>query len=272
MTDDLEKIQAIELEALTEIIEILEKNNLKYYLRGGSVMGTVKYSGFIPWDDDMDISLPRTDYEKFIRIFSNDWSDKFWLASYRNGDAIHAYFPRVLIKESYRIKQNLPRNNHLGFSIIDVLPIDGVPTTKLGRNLFFMHVAFLRALGAIWTLDVKDTIMIHKPGRQRILHMIKSLGIQRFYSQENIYKKLEKLYSKHSMNSSWIGTITGSMFTKEVFRYEVFGQGVMKKFENINVRIPSQYDKYLKQLYGQNYANEVPDDKKSHLIDKRIVK
>lgn len=270
MERDIRKIQQIEFEALKTVISILEENHLKYFLRGGSVMGAVKYAGFIPWDDDMDIALPRADYEKFIKLFSSNWSDKFWLASYRNGDAIHAYFPRILIKEEYRKQQGLPTNNHLGFSIIDVLPIDGAPATSFGRKLFAIHVAFLRALGAVWTLDVKDTIMIHKPRRQRAIKFIKMLGVQHFYSQNYIYNRLERVYSKRDTNSKWIGTITGSLFDRELFPKEVFGEGVLKQFESIKVRVPSQFDEYLKHLYGENYANEEPDDKKSHLVDKRV--
>lgn len=270
MEKETKKIQQLEFEALVTIIQILEKNDLKYYLRGGSVMGAVKYKGFIPWDDDMDIALPREDYEKFINLFSSDWSDKFWMASYRKGDNIHAYFPRILVKEEYRKAQGLPTNNHLGFCIIDILPIDGVPSTSLRRKIFVIYVAMLRALGAVWTWDVKDTIMVHKPRRQRAIKFIKMLGVQRFYSQNDIYRKLEKVYSRKNIDSKWIGTITGSLFDRELFPREVFGDGVLKEFEGIKVRVPSQFDVYLKQLYGENYANEEPSDKKSHLEDKRL--
>lgn len=270
MEKDIKKIQELELEALKLLIQIMNDNNIKYFLRGGSVLGTVKYKGFIPWDDDMDIALPRMDYEKFINIFSKDWSDKFWLASYRKGDAIHAYFPRILVKEDYRTKHNLPTNNHLGFSIIDVLPIDGVPATAGGRKLYALHVAILRALGAVWTVDVKDTIMIHSLKRQRAIKFLKLLGLQKLYSQNDIYRRLERVYSKRDINSKWIGTITGSLFDKELFPNDVFGTGVLRQFEDITVRIPSQFDIYLRQLYGDNYANEEPNDKKSHLVDKRL--
>lgn len=131
-------------------------------------------------------------------------------------------------------------------------------------------MAFLRALGAVWTLDVKDTIMIHKPRRQRAIKFIKMLGVQHFYSQNDIYNRLERVYSKRDTNSKWIGTITGSLFDRELFPKEVFGEGVLKQFESIKVRVPSQFDEYLKHLYGENYANEEPDDKKSHLVDKRV--
>jgi lipopolysaccharide cholinephosphotransferase len=263
-------IQDVELEALKEIQAICAKNGIKFYMRGGSVMGAIKYKGFIPWDDDMDIAIPRPDFEKFVSVFSQDWSDKFWMASYRNGDQIHAYFPRILIKEKFRKSVNLPSNNHLGFSIIDVLPLDGVPSSAFGRKLFKYHVAAYRALGAVWTLDVKDTIMIHKAKRQRAIKLLASTGIKHLYSQNAVYRKLEHIYSKRPYTAAWSGTITGSLFDKEMFPTRVWGAGKLVPFEDITVRVPSEFDMYLKQLYGKNYASYEPEDKKSHLIDKRI--
>ena len=67
----LKKIQEIELDALKEFNKICKENNLMFFLRGGSVMGAVKYQGFIPWDDDVDIAVPREDYDQLPQIFEN---------------------------------------------------------------------------------------------------------------------------------------------------------------------------------------------------------
>lgn len=263
-------VQQIELQALKEFKEVAKKNGITFFLRGGSVMGAVKYNGFIPWDDDMDIAVPREQYNKLVEVFSGDWSDNFWMASYQKGDEIHAYFPRILIKEHIRKTKKLPQNNHLGFSIIDILPLDNVPNTAVGRKLFKYQVGILRALGAVWTVDVKDTIMIHSSSRQKAIRFIKHLGIQRFYTQNQIYDILDKIYSKRNNKTNWKGTITGSLFDKELFSKDTWGNGIMLKFEDTEFRVPTKYDDYLKQLYGQNYATEEPNHKKSHLEDKRI--
>ena len=67
----LKRIQKIELDALKEFNKICKENNLMFFLRGGSVMGAVKYQGFIPWDDDVDIAVPREDYDQLPQIFEN---------------------------------------------------------------------------------------------------------------------------------------------------------------------------------------------------------
>jgi lipopolysaccharide cholinephosphotransferase len=267
----ISQIQQIELSALKQILKIADKNGIRIFLRGGSVMGAVKYGGFVPWDDDMDIAMYREDYEKFIKIFSKEWSEDFWMASYRNGDAIHAYFPRILVKESFRREMKLPQNNHLGFSIIDVLPIDRAPSSRIGRWFYKVHIGILRALGAVWTLDIKDTVMIHSPRKQKIIRFIKNLGVQKFYTQNQVYERLDKIYTaREGQKKAWSGTITGSLFDKELFPKAVFGNGVYLQFEDIRVLVPAEFDSYLKQLYGENYANEEPNNKKSHLKSKRI--
>lgn len=266
MNKNLSKIQRLELDALKEIKVIAEKNDIKFFLRGGSVMGAVKYKGFIPWDDDMDIAVPREQFEKLMTLLEEDWSDRFWLANYRKGDEIHAYFPRVLVKEEYREQEGLPTNNHLGFSIIDVLPLDGVPDTMLGRKLYKYHVMLLRGMGAVFTREVTDTIVIHSKKRQLAIDILGKLGVKHFYTQNQIYDKLDVVYRKNKLDGAkWVGTITGSLFDKEMFPANYFGNGVPLMFEDTEFLVPREYDTYLKQLYGGNYATEEPDHKKSHI-------
>lgn len=266
MNNKLSKIQRLELDALKEIKVIAEKNDIKFFLRGGSVMGAVKYKGFIPWDDDMDIAVPRGQFERLMEVLKGDWSERFWLANYRKGDEIHAYFPRILVKENYRKQEGLPTNNHLGFSIIDILPLDGVPNTTIGRKWYKYHVMILRGMGAVFTRDIKDTIVIHSKKKQFAIDLLGKLGVKHFYTQNMIYDKIDMVYRKNKLNGSkWVGTITGSLFDKEIFPAEYFGNGVAIPFEDTEFLVPNRYDEYLKQLYGKNYANEEPNHKKSHI-------
>ncbi|WP_459524179.1 LicD family protein [Leuconostoc lactis] len=266
MTNNLSQIQQLELDALKEIKQIADENNIKFFLRGGSVMGAVKYKGFIPWDDDMDIAVPRGQFEQLMALLSGDWSERFWLANYRKGDEIHAYFPRVLVKESYRKQEGLPTNNHLGFSIIDVLPLDGVPQTKFGRQIYKYHVMLLRGMGAVFTREVEDTIVIHSKKKQLAIDLLGKTGIKHFFTQNQIYDKIDTVYRKNQLKGSkWVGTITGSLFDKEMFPNEYFGEGIFLPFEDTHFLVPALYDNYLKQLYGENYASEEPKHKKSHI-------
>ena len=71
----LDKLHNVELELLNEFVRICDKNKLTYFLVGGSLLGAVRHSGFIPWDDDIDVGMPRKDYDKFLKIVTKELKD-----------------------------------------------------------------------------------------------------------------------------------------------------------------------------------------------------
>ncbi len=77
MDDSLKKLQKLELEMLLKIVDICEKNNITYYLFGGTLIGAVRHEGFIPWDDDIDLGMPRPDYEKFLEIAESELGENY---------------------------------------------------------------------------------------------------------------------------------------------------------------------------------------------------
>ncbi|MTV64096.1 LicD family protein, partial [Streptococcus pneumoniae] len=78
-TEMIRLIQKVELDAIKEFKKICEENDIDFFLRGGSVLGAVKYDGFIPWDDDMDIFMLGSEREIFFQKFSQKFSDKYWI-------------------------------------------------------------------------------------------------------------------------------------------------------------------------------------------------
>ncbi|WP_137663707.1 LicD family protein [Enterococcus hulanensis] len=258
--NQLRELQLLELEALTELRNFCKKNGMDFFLRGGSVMGAVKYKGFVPWDDDADIAILRKDYMRLIELTSKiDWSEKFYILSYKSNPEIHCYFPRVLLKEDERKSRGFPKNNKLGLTVIDILPIDGTPNNVIKRYIYYFLTYLYRALAGVWTMDVEDTVNMHSSKKRMILRFLKMTGISRLYTQVGMYNKLDKLYTKYSIEKShYIGTITGSLYRKEILLKEFWGNGLEVKFENQKFLIPSHYDEYLKQLYGDNYLTYTP--------------
>lgn len=274
MSEKKTKIQELEIEAIKSLVRIFQQHHIKYYLRGGSVMGAVKFQGFIPWDDDMDIAIPRYDYNRLVDIFSANinWSDKFIFASYKTNDNLHSYFPRIIIKKSYCKKNNIIQNHTLGTTIIDILPLDGGPTGKIAKKIYFIHVKVLRALASQWTLQDSETINMKTPFRNFVAQALFKTKIYKLYSQNDIYRKLDNLYQKNNLfdSKNW-GTVTGSLYQKELMPRSIWGEGKTLQFENFELRVPSEYDKYLKRLYGENYLIQLPKEnkRKSHLIRRK---
>lgn len=251
-------VQLLELEALIDFQKLCKQNGLKFYLRGGSVMGAIKYQGFVPWDDDVDIAVPRNDFNKLIELSQTDWSEKFEIISYHHRQDAGCYFPRIFLKREFLEQYGIPENNRHGLSVVDILPLDGAPASAIGRAFYFSHVYFLRILGSLTTKNQVG----HKFHRRLLLNFLYLFGIDKRYTQRDIYEKLDRLYSKHPVETSkFIGTITGSLYTKEIFPREIWGEGALVKFESENYYVPEQFDSYLKKLYGENYLTSEPSDK-----------
>lgn len=270
----LRQLQLIELDALIELEKFCKQNDINFYLRGGSVLGAVKYHGFIPWDDDMDIAIPRKDYNKLIKLSETQkFSDKYTIESYKYNSNTHCYFPRLVLSEKIRKELGLPTNNLLGLVLIDILPLDGTPNNGFLRKLYYLKIYIYRALAGVCTLDINETVSMHSKKIQFILKILKFLRINKLYRQDEIYEKLETLYSKYMWEKSqYSGTITGSLGKKEIVPTNYWDKGMLVDFENHLFLIPTRFDEYLKDLYGENYMKELPpkEKRKSHLGDNKI--
>lgn len=267
MSELIKLIQDIEMDALYEFKKICDIHNIKFYLRGGSVMGAVKYGGFVPWDDDIDVAVPRSDYERLIEFCKDKViADKYIINSYKFCEKLHCYFPRMSLVESERIQLGLPKNTNLGLHLMDIFPLDGAPNHVILRKLYFIKVYFFRTLASIGTQYEDNMKNMHTKKQQIVIDFLRFFKIDKLIVQQKIYDILDKIYIKNSFeNSRYAGTITASLISKEVMRKEIWGEGIHWKFGDINVRIPSLYDEYLKKMYGANYLYEEPTIKKTHI-------
>lgn len=265
----LKTIQELEKEALKDFSDFCTENQLEFFLRGGSVLGAVKYNDMVPWDDDIDVSLPRDDYDKLMNNSNSDFSKKFIFISYKNTKNSHCYFPRILLKEEYRIKYNLPKNNERGLVLIDVLPLDGMPSNNLKLKIHIFKAKTLRLLASVWTYGVKDTVSMHSSRKDKIIGFLYKLNIHHLYKQDDIYKKMDKLYSKYKLGENKnAGTIASSKMEKEVMNYSIWSDGVLHKFGENNYLIPKEYDLYLRKLFEVDYLIKDPtieNRNKSHI-------
>ncbi|MCD8106093.1 MAG: LicD family protein [Lachnospiraceae bacterium] len=138
--NDLNDIQKIEYELLKFFTDLCERNNLKYYVSGGTCLGAVRHSGFIPWDDDVDIDMPRRDYDKLIKLFSDR---KVNCSRYEvenifleNGEDLIT----KLVDKSHKIKISYAKEEQSVRPWIDIMPIDGMPDSKIRFEIHWLHI------------------------------------------------------------------------------------------------------------------------------------
>ena len=122
-----------ELKILDEIDRICKKNGLQYYLMWGTLIGAVRHQGFIPWDDDIDISMPREDYRRFLKIAAKELSEEFFLQTVKTDKFYPSFFAKVRLKNTafYAEKDKNVKRHHGIF--VDIIPMD---RRKEKRNLY----------------------------------------------------------------------------------------------------------------------------------------
>lgn len=129
----LEEIQKLEYQILCSMADICEKHNIRYGLCGGTLLGAVRHGGFIPWDDDIDIEMPRPDYNKFIEIAKQELPEYYKLSTpYNDNETFHCY------GKIYDMRTKLiefPEGKRIPVHVyIDIFPIDGMPDQPVKRE------------------------------------------------------------------------------------------------------------------------------------------
>ena len=268
--NQLKILQECEKDALAVFYNYCKNNDISFFLRGGSVLGAIKYKDIVPWDDDIDVLIPRNDYDKLLKICDSNISDKYLFISYKNTKNAHCYFPRILLKENYRKQYNFPKNNERGLVLIDVLPLDGMPKNKLILKVHIFKAKLLRLLASIWTYEIKETVSMHSSSNDKIIGFLHKVKIHRLYKQDTIYQKMDKLYSKYVYGKTYnAGTMASSKMEKEIMEYSIWDKGTTKKFGDMEYLVPLKYDLYLKKLFGEDYMTREPSIKeknKSHIL------
>lgn len=138
------EMQEVLLNIMQAIHDTCEKHNLKYYLIAGTMLGAVRHNGFIPWDDDVDIALPRTDYDKFI-AHANEWLPERYELVCNTNDLKYPYqFARVQDRETTYILRRI--FDFVGGVPIDIFPLDGMTENKIARKWHYFRYCLVKKL------------------------------------------------------------------------------------------------------------------------------
>lgn len=266
----IRKLQLIELNILKHFAKICEENNLRYFLIGGTMLGAVRHEGFIPWDDDVDIGMPRRDYEKFLSIVQEKLPEHFRLLNYKTTDSYLRYFSRLVDK---RVKvHNVSNINKLVEEAwIDIFPLDGMPNNAVMRKIHFCITSFVRVMYHFSCFE--DMVNLNRPGRPFYQRIIIKIGEKTRFGRrmdtKKLLKKIENKLIKYSFDGSkFMVNFFGAYVFKEVVDKKLLGEGKKYKFEDIYLNGPVKYDPYLAQFYGDYRKPPSDPDKDKHNIEK----
>lgn len=249
-----EEMKKIELNILIYFTEVCEENNLRYYLGGGTLLGAVRHKGFIPWDDDIDVMMPRPDFQKLLSLSINNENYNI----IKPGTAGYYYnFAKLVDTRTILEEKGIKRIDGLGV-YIDIFPLDGMPETPDARKKRFKELNSIRK-------TINNTCLL-KPKFHR--NPFAYLNACRIYnSNKNIdLSSLQKKYLDSALKNSFddsefVFAAGGAYGARDIFPGKWFEKEIELQFENLSVKAFNGYDFYLTQLYG-DYMTLPPEDKR----------
>ena len=228
---DLNTVHNLQLELLIYFDKLCRDNNLTYFLAGGTLLGAVRHKGFIPWDDDIDLAMPRDDFEKLMSLNDNlDIDYGLLIPSKTYG--YHLPFAKFVNKNYFNYRKTY--DGKYGIRM-DIFPLDGLGNTKEEAIKNAKKILFIRKF---YCLAFKENIF------SKILLKIR---FDKF-----IYKILYNNLTKNNFyHSEYVGSIIGGLKKlDEVFEYKVYSEAMDMEFEGKKVKGMKYYDEYLSKLYG----------------------
>lgn len=247
----LSKLQEAELSIFKEFVRICDNNRLKYYIWGGSFLGAVRHQGFIPWDDDIDVAMPRKDFEKFIEIASEQLPEDLYLSTYRCGAEHVTLVAQVFNKHKDFVLNNAAKKVQTG-AWVDILVIDGAPAPGIRRKAFGVRYMYYRMLNQFAHFDEIVNLNKKRPWYENVaIRFAQITKIEKRLNPVRIGDKFHKLLKTNDYEKcDYIGTFMGAAKMGEIIPKTIVGTGRQYRFEDMVVNGPEKYDEYLSHFYG----------------------
>ena len=265
--NDLRKLQLEELSILKEFVRICEENNLRYYLLGGTLLGAIRHQGFIPWDDDVDVCMPRCDYNRLHQIYSN-LDTSYSLVNSHLSDTYKYPWARM---ESNSMKiinhsANIPR---IEKAWIDIIPLDGFPDKGIKRTFHKLHLSFWWNLNQIVQFDELVDQKRKRSWKGKLSITLASCfkWLNKCISFKTTLRKLNQVLEKYPYNSDTIDIINflAAYGFDEVFPRRYFEESRKYSFEGESLDGPIDGEKVCQIIYGDSYMELPPlEDRNKH--------
>ena len=263
----LKLLQEIELENLRMLMEICEKNHLRYYLIGGSLLGAMRHRGFIPWYDDIDVGLPRPDYNRFVQIAKGYLPAHMDVKTMTSDPNYKCYFTR-LINNKKKIYWDHGQYTAVIGVWMDVFPLDGLPENPLLRKMQVFRVKLNKALYKFTQIDYVSTNRTNRPLSERVLIRFAQLTrIGRLMNADRRLEKLDQALQRYDYDASaYAWNFSGCYGKREIVPHIQLGGSRTAQFEGMQVSIPEAAEDYLTSIYGDYMKLPPEDQRRSHEV------
>lgn len=254
----LKEHQKIMLDMMIAFDRYCKANGLRYFMAGGTLLGAVRHKGFIPWDDDVDIVMPRPDYEKLLN--DEKINDDYLIVSlYNQHDYYHPFaYCNIADKNTIMVENLISKQTGKGV-FLDIFPLDGVPKEKRNKITHFRKLALLQRL-FLYAIIPMPGFKSLKNAIKSILHIICSP-----INPVSLGMKIDKLAQKYPYDTS--NYLMHYVYLPRSLKYIAFdsseyAQSKGYEFEGAIIQGPEDADKVLKRGFGNTYMQLPPLDQR----------
>ena len=234
-----EEIHARLLRMLKDLHKICVENHITYYMVCGTALGAVRHKGFIPWDDDVDIGMPRPDYERFSTLAREKFPEYLELRWYKNTKNSPFQFIKLIDNRTTLKEERY--DNYVEGLYIDIFPLDGAMPDEFFENIRRRRIWFLHTLVIEKSSTQKKATTLKRVGKR----CIKTLNLKWLH---NCLEKrlLEAPYEECMMVANFLAAPDKRQITEK----RIFGTPTLYPFEDAEFFGPEIIDEYLTNLYG----------------------
>lgn len=260
----LKDLQRIELEMLVEVDRICRKHDIKYSIDGGTLLGAIRHKGFIPWDDDADVIMNRSEYEKFVSVLDTELDhDRFYFQDINRTDGYRWGYGKLRRKGTTFIRENQEYMPYEQGIFMDIFVCDNVPDNYISRCICNFHSylyrkAFYSKVGANNSSGISKTFYT-------VLSMIPEKRLKESYAKYIKYRNKRK--------TNWVKCLTFPACNSTYgYKREWYEDTIELQFEDVKLMGSRDFEGYLTFLYG-DYMKLPPEEKrKVHPVSKFEVK
>lgn len=268
---DLDALKAIELEILDEFLRICKKHRLTYVLAGGTCLGAIRHKGFIPWDDDIDVSMPRKDFDRLAQLCKTELDNRYVFQSLDTEPNCGIVFGKIR-KKGTVLSEEYSRHIKMTQGIwIDIFPYDAVPSNEKELRQYLRKVSFLKNL---YIVKCGYGLPSNASSLMRIEYPIAKIA-SKLIPINRIINRLNKEMRRYQSDktSTEVYPFGGAYGPEvEIMPLERLTNTISVEFEGRQCQTFSEYDTYLSNLYG-DYMTLPPVEKRGgvhHVYDFKI--
>lgn len=260
----IKQIHNEELNLLKYFISLCDSYHLKYFLIYGTMLGAVRHEGFIPWDDDIDVCMPRDDYCKLIELIKNEKviESTYCFTGVELNNATNLFLK--LINKNIEIKEKVEVDKYLW---LDIFVLDGLPSKEERAKKYMRKMFIMEQLYNVKIIKFKNLLKGSKTLKRRIIKLI-TKPFMFFVNKDFLAKKILRNSQKYNYNDSkYVSTLLGLTPNKNFYEKRLFEELSNYNFEDIHVSSMKNYDEYLTITYG-DYMKLPPEEKRyTHNFD-----